>query len=293
MFSLCATPPSCAGAADVFACRLADRDFHYFGQLIHGLCGIRLGEQKRSMLEGRLRKRLRHLGLPSFEAYRAYVASDAGRPEQVHLIDAVTTNKTDFFREPFHFDFLAGTLLPALAAERHGNAPLRFWSAGCATGEEPYTLAMVTAEFAETRPGLEFAVLGTDISTRALEAARLGIYEQARVAPVPAPLRRRYLLRSRDRERGLVRIAPELRARVDFRRLNFLEADFGLDAPVDVLFCRNVLIYFDKATQAAILHRLCRYLRPGKFLFTGHAESLNGLHLPLQPVAPSVYRRTG
>lgn len=268
--------------------------FARFSRLITDQCGIRMPPQKKSMLEVRLRKRLRHLGLDSFDAYGSYVFSPEGmREELVHLIDAVTTNKTDFFREPAHFTYLLEQALPRLA-EVYGaglHRPLRIWSAGCASGEEPYTLAMVVAEFAAQNPGFDFRILATDISTRVLEKARLGIYRADKVEPVPAELKRRYLLRSRDREKDQVRLVPELRGKIDFRRLNFMDESYGVREPIDVLFCRNVLIYFDRPTQQAILQRLCRHLPPGRYLFTGHSETLSGLELPLTPLAPSVYRR--
>ncbi len=279
-------------ALDLFSASLSDKDFQRFSVLIQEICGIRLAPHKKSMLEGRLRRRLRQLGLRSFEEYRSYVFSTPGqRDELVHLIDAVTTNKTDFFREPFHFDYLTRVVFPELAAALRRGDAVRIWSAGCSTGEEPYTLAMVASEFAAPAGGFAFSVLGSDVSTRVLDKARLGVYEVERIGPIPEALKKKYLLRSRDPEKKLVRIAPELRRLVDFRRINFLEEHFGLEAPVDVLFCRNVIIYFDKPTQQKMLQRLCNHLGAGRFLFMGHSESLNGMRLPLRQIAPSVYRK--
>jgi len=273
---------------------LAPSDFSRFGELIHATCGIKMPPQKKSMLEARLRKRLRSLGMQSFEEYSAFVFSPRGMEEElVNLIDVVTTNKTDFFREAKHFDFLAETALPRLL-NSYGSGvqrPLRVWSAGCSTGEEPYTLAMVLSEFAQTVPGFDFAIHGTDISTQVLEKARLGIYRQERVEPVPEALKKKYLMRSRDPEKGLVRVAPELRAKVQFRRLNFMEGDFGLREPIDIIFFRNVMIYFERSQQMALLQRFCACLPPGRYLFTGHSESLHGMGLPLVQVAPAVYRK--
>lgn len=270
-------------------------DFARFSQLIHETCGIKMPPQKKSMLETRLRKRLRSLELTSFAAYGDYVFSPAGREsgELVQLIDVVTTNKTDFFREPAHFGFLTEVALPRLI-HSYGvgmQRPLRVWSAGCSTGEEPYTLAMVLSEFAASVPGFEFSILATDISTRVLEKGRLGVYAMEKVEPVPAQLQKKYLLRHRDPEKRQVRVVPELRERVSFRRLNFMDADLGIREPIDLLFCRNVLIYFDRPTQQALLQRLCRHLFPGRYLFTGHSETLSGMNLPLVQMAPSVYRK--
>jgi len=273
---------------------LAASDFIRFGELIHKTCGIKMPPQKKSMLEARLRKRLRSLGLHSFDEYSQFVFSARGMQEElVHLIDVVTTNKTDFFREPKHFDFLTDTVLPRLL-DTYGvglQRPLRVWSAGCSTGEEPYTLAMVMSEFARSVPEYAFSILATDISTQVLEKARTGIYRGERAEPVPAPLKKRYLLRSKDQEKNLVRVVPELRARVQFRRLNFMDEDFGLRETIDVVFFRNVMIYFNREQQMALLQRFCDVLPPGRYLFTGHSESLHGMGLPVVQVAPAVYRK--
>jgi len=273
---------------------LSNPDFSRFGELIHSTCGIKMPPQKKSMLEARLRKRLRSLGMQSFEEYSAFVFSDRGMQEElVNLIDVVTTNKTDFFREAAHFDFLSEVALPRLLNSYGAGVqrPLRVWSAGCSTGEEPYTLAMVLSEYAATVPGFDFTIHGTDISTQVLEKARFGVYRQERVEPVPEALKKKYLLRSRDPEKGLVRVAPELRAKVQFRRLNFMDGDFGLREPIDIIFFRNVMIYFERSQQVPLLERFCSCLPPGRYLFTGHSESLHGMGLPLVQVAPAVYRK--
>ena len=253
-------------------------------------------EAKKTMLQGRLMKRLRNLKLRSFEDYCEYVFSPQGKShELVHMLDVVTTNKTDFFREPKHFETLSDSVLPGLQRS-HGagiRRPLSVWSAGCSTGAEPYTLAMVLAEFAEKRPGYEYRIFATDISTRVLTKACDAIYNEDEVEPVPLPLRKKYLLRSKDRSNRLVRIVSELRKRVQFRRLNFMDSDYGMPTVMDVIFCRNVLIYFDRPTQHKVLTRLCQYLRDGGFLFTGHSETLNGFKLPLRQVTTTVYQKTG
>ena len=184
------------------------------------------------MLEARFQKRLRALGMKTFDDYCAYLFSPEGMEHELHhMIDTVTTNKTDFFREPSHFEFLVNTVLPEMTAPRRAGAEkkLRIWSAGCSTGEEPYTLAMVINEFAERYPSCGFAwsILATDISTKVLEKARQAVFDRERVMPIPDPLKRKYLLKSKDRNKGLVRIVPELRQMVCFRRLNFMDDDFG------------------------------------------------------------------
>lgn len=274
---------------------LSERDFLRLSSLVYNGCGIKMPPQKKVMLEARLRKRLRTLGLGSFREYCDYLFSDEGMErELVLMIDEVTTNKTDFFREPRHFDYLTETALPELIKTLGAGVAheLSVWSAGCSTGEEPYTIAMVLNEFRNRRPAFHFRILATDISTKVLERAIRGIYKEEKAETIPPALRKRYLLRSRDRERGLVRIIPELRSQVKFRRLNFMGKDFGMREPMDIIFCRNVIIYFDRPTQERLVNRLCSHLTPGGYLFMGHSETLSGLHVPLVSTGPMIYRKT-
>ena len=271
--------------------QLAARDFARLTEFIYSETGIRLGSEKKTMLEGRLKKRLRELHIDSYREYCDYLFGHDGlREEKVLFIDVVTTNKTDFFREPKHFDYLTTTALPRMitAAE---NQPLLLWSAGCSSGEEPYTLAMVLSEYAETHPGFRFRILATDISTQVLAKAQTAIYGVDAVEPVPPLLRRKYLLRSRERGSDRVRIVPELRRLVEFRRLNFMDADYGLSEKADGIFCRNVIIYFDRPTQEKILRKLTHQLRPGGYLFVGHSETLHDMNLPVEPLGPALYRK--
>jgi chemotaxis protein methyltransferase CheR len=271
---------------------ISARNFDRLRELISREVGISLGTDKKTMLEGRIRRRLRELNLSSYGQYCDYLFTRHGAHEEiVHFIDVVTTNKTDFFREPRHFEFLTTTALPELAACSPRGRPLLVWSAGCSTGEEPYTLAIVLSEFALTHSGLCFGILATDISTRVLKKARMGVYTADLLGPVPAALRNKYFMRSREPDSDRVRVVPELRRVIEFRRLNFMEADYGIDEMVDAVFCRNVIIYFDRPMQERILRKITRYLLPGGYLFVGHAESLHAMDLPLAPVAPSLYRR--
>ncbi|RNC71010.1 MAG: methyltransferase domain-containing protein [Desulfuromonadales bacterium] len=273
---------------------MTDREFARFSDFIYDQCGIKMPPAKKTMLEARLQKRLRKLGIGGFHEYADFIFSREGAEQElVHLIDVVTTNKTDFFREPAHFDILVSRALPELigSAGTGFRSPLAIWSAGCSSGEEPYTLAMVLTEFAEQNPGFGFSILATDICTTVLEKAKLAIYDEERVEPVPLALKRKYLLRGKDGQRGFVRIIPELRSRIRFRRLNFMDGDYGLREQMDVIFCRNVIIYFDKQTQERLLKRFCRHLIPGGYLFMGHSETLSGLDVPLVQVASTVYRK--
>lgn len=269
--------------------------FVRFSSFITETLGIKMPRTKQPMLQSRLQKRLRQLKLNSFDAYYDYVFSSEGRNKELHhLLDAVTTNKTDFFREPRHYEVLIQTVLPDLLhCNRPGlRRPLKVWSAGCSTGAEPYTLAMVLSEFADGLDGFSFKITATDISTRVLETARTAIYEERNAAPIPPACRKKYLLRSKDRRRPLVRIVPELRRLVEFRRLNLMDPDYGLPESMDLIFCRNVIIYFDRETQQAVLARLCRRLKHGGYLFMGHSETLNGFRLPLRQIAATVYQKS-
>lgn len=278
----------------IFQQGLSEEDFQRLSRLVYDTCGIKLPPPKKSMLESRLRKRLRHLQMKSFEEYCDFLFAKGGLDEElISLIDVVTTNKTDFFREAAHFDYLVGHALPALRQLGVANSryPLHVWSAGCSTGEEPYTLAMVLSEYGRAQDDFDFTILATDISTQVLEKARLGIYPSERVAPVAESLRKRYLLRSRNEEKPQVRIVPELRSKVAFQRLNFMDERFAVPDGIDVIFCRNVIIYFDRPTQQALLQRFCQHIDSGRYIFMGHSETLHGLNLPLVQVAPSVYRK--
>ncbi len=271
---------------------LCNADFERLRELIYAESGISLGPDKKTMLEIRLKRRLRSLDVPSLAAYCEHVFGPAGiEDELVHLIDVVTTNKTDFFREAGHFDYLVAKALPDLAARYGAIRNSLVWSAGCSTGEEPYTLAIVLSEHALGCPGFRFSVLATDISTEVLAKARMGIFKSELVRPVPRSLQRKYFMRSRDPESDMVRVVPELRALVDFRRLNFMDSAFNLAQAPEIIFCRNVIIYFDRTTQESLLKKLTRQLAPGGYFFAGHSESLQGMDLPLIPVAPSTYRK--
>jgi chemotaxis protein methyltransferase CheR len=213
--------------------------------------------------------------------------------ELVHMIDIVTTNKTDFFREPAHFDYLREKAVPALIHQHEAGIrrKLKIWSAGCSTGEEPYTLAMVLREFQDACKGFNFDIMATDISTRVLQTAASAIYSEDKVVPVPPQMKQKYLLRGKGDRQGMVRIVPALRETIRFRRLNFMEEDFGIKDRMDIIFCRNVIIYFDRATQEKLLRRFCDHLVPGGYVFMGHSETLNGMDLPLVSVAQTTYRK--
>jgi chemotaxis protein methyltransferase CheR len=271
--------------------RLSRHDFTRLAAFIHDVAGITMPDGKATMLEGRLRRRVRATETGTIAGYCAWFFAHGHRDgERVHLINAVTTNKTDFFREPRHFDRLRDAILPGLRAD--GRRAIRAWSAACATGAEPYTMAMVMADFAAQHGGPDYAILATDLDTEALEVARRGIYPVAFVAPVPTALRQRYVLSARAAKRADVRIAAALRAKIGFAQHNLIDARYDIGAPMDLIFCRNVLIYFDKSTQEQVVRRLADCLRPGGHLFLGHSETIAGYDVPLASAAHTVFRRT-
>jgi chemotaxis protein methyltransferase CheR len=268
---------------------LSAREFARLRELIYTETGICLSPEKKTMVEVRLKRRLRTLNMASYREYCEFIFSRQGlKGELISLINVITTNKTDFFREPLHFDFLVQKVLPQLEVNTRSFV---IWSAGCSSGEEPYTLAMVLSEYAEAHPGFRFRILASDISTAVLEKAEAGVYSLECVAPIPVTLKRKYLLRSRDSQSARVRVVPELRKLVEFRRLNFMDADYLVGERLDAIFCRNVLIYFDRATQENILRKLIKNLAPSGYLFVGHSETLHDMDLPVVPVAPALYRK--
>jgi chemotaxis protein methyltransferase CheR len=270
---------------------MSPRDFDSFSQLIQERCGIKMPENKKIMLESRLKKRLRVLGYNDYADYKSFIFSDKGQKEELcHLIDVVTTNTTEFFRQPDHFAALNNGILEQCYTASTGSRPLKVWSAGCSIGAEPYTLAIVLQEFAATHSGFDYSILATDISGSVLKTAARAVYSTNQVRGIPDNLKRKYLLRSRDRAKDLVRIGPELRKKVRFGHLNFME-NFTLNETMDIVFCRNVIIYFNRETQEKILQKICNHIRPQGYLFMGHSESLVGQNLPVVQIAPHIYQK--
>jgi chemotaxis protein methyltransferase CheR len=247
---------------------------------------------KKIMLEGRLSKRLRLLGMRTYSQYADFVQTPGGEDEIIHMIDAVSTNKTDFFREPHHYEVLQTICLPSLLEGSRQEPKISVWSAACSTGEEPYTLAIELSEFARKQHRLDFEILATDISTRVLQKAASAIYTSDRIDHVPMHIRKSYFLKSKDQKNPTVKIVPEIRNKVQFRRVNFMDNVLNVPTGMDIIFCRNVLIYFDRKTQEEVIKKLLLKLRTGGYLFIGHSESLHGMTLPLQLIKPTVYKKT-
>ncbi|MBF0452916.1 MAG: chemotaxis protein CheR [Candidatus Magnetomorum sp.] len=274
---------------------LSDTDFKLFSMFIYDQCGIKLPMIKKTMLSVRLAKRLRLLKMISFRKYYEYVKSGEGmKKELIHMIDVVTTNKTNFFREAKHFEVLTEKVIPALV---HSRPDIRYkqlfiWSAGCSTGEEPYTIAMVMEEFINHHTRLNYSILCTDISTHVLHKASNGIYEDSQLEGIPMQYIKKYTMRGKGRNQGKSRIIPELQDRLTFCRVNLNEGpDFGIKTQMDIIFCRNVIIYFDRETQKKLFEKYYHQLYPGGYLFIGHSETLHGINDQFIPVDVSVYRK--
>lgn len=269
---------------------MGDTEFKRFSDLIQSEFGIKMPPTKKVLLQSRFQKRLRALGLNSYKEYCDYVFSPEGREaERMHLIDVVTTNTTHFFREPKHWDIMNNTVMPELWSRGIGhNGDLHIWSAGCSSGEEPYTLAMVLHEWGTSRQGFRFSILATDISQKILAEAKRAVYTMDKVEDVPMQYKKKYMLKSKDKR--LVKMDSVLRNKISFQRLNFM-TDFSLPQKQDIIFCRNVVIYFDRPTQEVLFQKFCNNLQPGGYLFIGHSESLSGMPLPIRQVAPTVFQR--
>lgn len=278
-------------AAAVTGPVLGDGDFQFLRAFVYEYCGIALSEQKHQLVQGRLLRRLRALGMKSFGAYCELLRADPQR-ELGELASAISTNVTAFFRESHHFDLLAGDLLPRwLEHKRRDGDRLRIWSAGCSSGEEPYSLAMVLAEALE-RGGasLDAKILATDLSPAALAAAQKGVYPIERLEGVSAERRRRWFMRGEGEYAGLARVHPRLRELVAILPLNLLH-EWPMQGPFDAIFCRNVVIYFDQPTKRKLFQRFARLLPEGGPLFLGHSESMHGLSDDFELVGRTVYRK--
>ncbi len=255
--------------------------------------GIQLPVAKRTLVESRLSKRLRVLGFTDFKSYLDHTLESAdGALEKLQLIDVLTTNKTSFYREPDHFEYLVNHAVPAITKRNTGSRQeVNVWCAGCSTGEEAYTLSIVLNETATDNDSTLFNILATDISHTCLSKASRGIYTDRQAESIPMELRKKYLLRSRNTDEALVQMGPKLRHRIQFKSLNLMDARFDAPKNMDVIFCRNVMIYFNNQLREELVARFESHLVKGGYLFVGHSESLNGIKTTLEQVAPMVYKK--
>ncbi|MBI9081632.1 MAG: chemotaxis protein CheR [Pseudodesulfovibrio sp.] len=277
----------------LFRAEMGDSEFKRFSALIQSEFGIKMPVSKKVLLQSRFQKRLRALGMHSYKEYCDYVFSEQGREkERSHLIDVVTTNTTHFFREPKHWGIMDNIVLPDLWSRGVGGRgqKLRIWSAGCSSGEEPYTLAMVLSEWAARNPGFDFSVLATDISNDILQKAMRAIYAMEKAEDIPMAMKKKYVLKGKNKAKPLIKMDAVLRNKIVFQRLNFME-NFRLNDSQDIIFCRNVVIYFDRETQVVLFNKFCDNLKQHGYLFIGHSESLSGMKLPIKQVAPTVFQK--
>jgi len=282
------SPP--AGEGDV-----SEQEYRRFQELVKAQTGITLGEHKRSLVAARLGKRLRALGLSSFRSYYDYLTGATGQAEREHFVNAMTTNKTDFYREKHHFDFLKTEIIPALKARaiRTGDRRIRIWSAGCSSGEEPYTIALTLRDSLESLLTWDIRILASDIDTHVLAQAAQGIYPADRVGDIPTATLERHFRRGTGDRAGLVQVAREVRNLVTFRQINLLEEPWPIQTVFDCIFCRNVIIYFDKPTIRRLIGRFATYVKEDQYLFLGHSESLYGVTDQFAFLRNTIYRKRG
>ena len=271
---------------------MTDAEFALLRSLMYAQSGVNLAESKRELLKGRLAKRLRHHGYDKFAQYYDHLKNqDPQGTELQEMINAVTTHKTAFFRESHHFDYLRDRfLIPAGEAAAQGRrAPIRIWSAGCSSGEEPYSIAITVAANLERLNTWDVKILGSDIDTAVLEKARTAIYPRESVSDLPLDLVRRNFRSGQGQQAGYVQLKPEIQKLVKFGRVNLMEEPWPFQGKFDVIFCRNVMIYFDRDVQRSVLERFAKYLKPGGLFFAGHSENLFWLGEPFQPIGGTVY----
>ncbi|GJL67366.1 MAG: chemotaxis protein methyltransferase [Nitrospirales bacterium] len=266
---------------------LSDKEFEQFKYLIYQQVGITLDAPKKTLLVSRLGKRLRDLQLSSYQAYYDRVSGEGGEEELMKLLDLVSTNKTDFYREPVHFDFLREQILPEMQPAK----TLRIWSSASSSGEEPYTIAMTLFDAIADINRWDIKILASDISTRVLAKASSGIYEEERVRQLSNDLVKRHFLRGKGPQEGKLQVRPQIARLVAFRRINLMDPTFPIRSQLDVIFCRNVMIYFDRPTQAKLMNKFFRYLRPGGYLFIGHSESLQWIDHQFRYLRPTIYQK--
>jgi chemotaxis protein methyltransferase CheR len=261
---------------------------NYVIDLVYDRCRIRLNEGKQHLIKARLGKRMRLHGLETLPKYCDFLQRDAGETELTEVVNCLTTNFTTFLREPDHFKFLTGEALPSLLPK--GQQRFNIWSAACSSGEEPYSIAFYLSEFYPLAARWDWRILATDISTKALDKGRHAVYSADRLETLPSEWIRRYFQRGRNGAEGLYRVKPQLQERVTFRQLNLL-GQYNFAESFAVIFCRNVMIYFDRPTQQQLVQRLAQFLAPQGYLLVGHSESLLGLNIPLRCLRPSVYQK--
>lgn len=270
---------------------LEQKEFKLISNYINQNFGIKLPDHKQIMLQSRLVNRLVKLNFTNFKDYTDYVFSDEGKLlELPNMIDYISTNKTEFFREAIHFEYLKNTVIPEFIKTSR-TFPMQIWSAASSSGEEAYTIAMVANEMRKLHQEFDFTILGTDISYRMLEKASKAVYSVHYTINIPLEYKKKYLLKSKDTAKQEVRIIKELRDKTSFSWHNLMDNEYNLNGSFDIIFCRNVLIYFSKEDQMHVLLNLIKKLKPNGYLFLGHSESITHLNLPLKSVNNTVFQK--
>jgi chemotaxis protein methyltransferase CheR len=270
---------------------LGDKDFHRLSTFIISNYGIKLPPSKKTLVQCRLQKRLKAYNMISFGEYIDFLFSSAGREEELsNMINEISTNKTDFFREPIHFEFLSQTGLKEYLTKT-GKRKISVWSAGCSSGEEPYTIAVILKEYARLEHNIDFTITATDISTKVLQVGMQGIYPENRISEIPYSIKKEYFQKGKNSFKQQVRVNSDLRKTVNFQHFNLLSSDYSVFGMFDIIFCRNVLIYFERAIQYRIISKLCNQLNSGGYLFLGHSDTTMGFTLPLKTLRPSIFNK--
>lgn len=274
-----------------YSAQMNEYEFKRISEFIQSNFGIKLPEQKLIMVQGRLHKRLAALEMNSFAKYVQYLFSKEGMTQEIPvMVDLISTNKTNFFREAAHFKTLAEIVLPEYI-KTHQYSTFNAWSAGCSSGEEVYTLAMVINDFFEEYKGYKYKILGTDISRQMLRKASKAIYDFKDVENMPLHLKKKYLLKNKNKDIKKVRIIPELRKNTSFSYLNFMNENFELKQQFDIAFCRNVIIYFERHIQKEVLRKILGHIKPNGYLFIGHSESITDMGFNLKKITPTVFKK--
>ncbi len=266
------------------------KDFDCLRKIVNGRAGIVVADEKYDMFYSRLARRVRLLGLKDFKEYCDLIKNEKDDSEVIQLVNAITTNLTSFFRENHHFEFLSGTAVPELVEGLTGAQKLRIWSAGCSTGEEPYSIAMSVCESVLADKRWDIKILATDIDSNVLEHAATGVYSMDRIESIPRERLQRWFQKGKGSQAGMVRVKPEIRKLVEFAQLN-LNSSWSLPESLDMVFCRNVIIYFDKQSKQKLIDRIAEKLKVGGYLFIGHSESLFRVSDRFELVGNTIYRK--
>lgn len=272
---------------------LTDEQFHKIADFIQTNVGIKMPDQKKIMVQSRLQARLKALNIDSFDEYINFAFSVGSKSDEeiALMIDVITTNLTSFFRENPHFEYMKSNVLPEFV--KNGWTNVEIWSAACSSGQEPYTLSMVMQEFMRSNKNqiADYSILATDISSRVLEKAENAVYTMDDIESLSFDLKKKYFLKAKKQDDIRVRVKPEVRKKVHFDRLNFMDSSYPIKTKKHIIFCRNALIYFDKETQEAVIRKLIEHLVPNGYLFLGHSETIFGMNLPLKTVGPTIFKK--